>query len=343
MGHELVISTIDDVLRYVYTVEISKALDPLDSKDFLVINRRLRNAIHNVTAASEAEALRKALDRLDVDWPKLTVAQRERVLVAAKSAIRTTTIRYADLEKVFNKQGLMIVKGTREALAKTGLRLQTGLGKVDPKVLKANSKFQGNYVRDELGKRSEAFSTKARGVVDRGIREGKGREALTKDLQGEMTAWGIKRSDNYWRAIASTFDGNARSYAQLASFNEVGITAYRVEAILDKATTPYCRFLHGREFSVPIGLTHFQQASELADPTDVRYVKPWLRAGKDPEGQSVIYYKQRDGSRAQVARIEGPVSSPRFSSSISNEALAAAGITSPPYHANCRTTILPVF
>ena len=62
------------ILRDIYLVDVAKTLDPLDKDDFMSIVRRLSRALRAVAAPAAEEALRRALERLDVDWPHLPPA-----------------------------------------------------------------------------------------------------------------------------------------------------------------------------------------------------------------------------------------------------------------------------
>src|SRR5581483_6879614 len=78
----------EEILSKVYEVDVvAKALDPLDAGDFLVIVRRLSGALAGVSRAAEADALRDALETLDVDWSSLSEERRDAVIRAAKEAL----------------------------------------------------------------------------------------------------------------------------------------------------------------------------------------------------------------------------------------------------------------
>src|SRR5262245_2250562 len=76
----------EDLLRGVFRIE--KVLDPLDPRDFMLLVRRLSTALRGVARPAEEAALRRALDRLDVDWPHLSPQARSEVIRAARQALR---------------------------------------------------------------------------------------------------------------------------------------------------------------------------------------------------------------------------------------------------------------
>ena len=81
------IDAIDYLLREVYKIEVSKALNPLDDGDFLVISARLSEALRKAVAGEEGKALTAALNALDVKWTDLTTAGRGRVMTEVQSIL----------------------------------------------------------------------------------------------------------------------------------------------------------------------------------------------------------------------------------------------------------------
>jgi len=248
---------------------------------------------------------------------------------------------YFDTRKVggvLTVQGRRIAGATKKAAAKSfALNVEVSINAIDTKILDAVAFNNAAYVRDQFGVRSEAMSLKAKEVVANGLEKGLGREGLRAELQSTLGAAAAAQSANYWRTVANAFAGMARSYGNLSVYADAGVTKYRVEAILDSSTTLECRFLHGRVYEVPKAIANLEAASPVRPP-------PWLYHGKDANGDMGIYYKE-DGERQWVGRVEEdargkPDEVGRFSGAASSADLADAGIDTPPFHGNCRTTIL---
>ena len=92
-----------------------------------------------------------------------------------------------------------------------------------------------------------------------------------------------------------------RSYAQISSYAEAGIDRYRILAVMDAHTTPLCRFLNGKTFSVATALDRFDAIDALEDPEQIKAALPWGRQARDRETGEMHIYVERDGARTTVA------------------------------------------
>ncbi len=322
---------------YLALVPVRKALDPNDAGDYIRILDQLARATKGLAQPAEARALREALDVLDVDWKKLSASQRDKIVDAARAAIAKPANSVAQkISAELSHRAIDIATGTKasnEKRYKWGI--ETSLSAVDKQVLETAAKSQVNYIRDEFGRRSDKLSAKAREIVSRGLENGLGTNEIGAKLREELTE--ANRSDAYWNMISSVFANRARTYANLSSYRDAGITRFRFEAVMDERTSQGCRFLHGRTFEVKNALATMEKDDVAA--------QPWVVEGKDEEGNPILYYKEPDGSRRTVAtiaqRTQGVDAKGKFTGGMSDSALAAAGIMLPPLHANCRSTILP--
>jgi hypothetical protein len=69
-----------------------------------------------------------------------------------------------------------------------------------------------------------------------------------------------------------------------------------------------------------------------------------MRVGADSDGNQVLFY-ERGGRRRFVAQVDESAAGRadqvgRYSRALSNEGLEAAGVTVPPLHGRCRSTIV---
>jgi SPP1 gp7 family putative phage head morphogenesis protein len=213
-------------------------------------------------------------------------------------------------------------KGTAARFGMAG-----GLNRIDRKVLETIAFNQAAFVRDEFGNRAAAMGVKAKGIVANGLRRGLGREDMRAALQDGLGKFAEGRSANYWRTVGNYMANTARSYANLSAFAAAGVQQYRLEAVIDRATTPQCRWLDGKIMSVPDGMRNIEQATP-------QNVLPWLYMGPtDPQtGARPMYYKDTAGARQTVASVprQGPVTG-----GAADARLQAAGIDTPPFHGNC--------
>jgi SPP1 gp7 family putative phage head morphogenesis protein len=328
-------------------VDVSKALDPLDAGDFLVIVDRLSAELRGVTRAEEAAAMQRALQRLDVDWANLSPTGRASVVRAARQALAPVPERVLPrLDHVFEARANSIVKGSRQATVRRfELHVGADLSATDERIARFVRESQANFVRDEYGRRQERFSQRAREIVADGLERGLGQTDIVDELSTTLTTEGLQRSRAYWDVVSMAFSNRARSLTQVSAFDEARIEQFRFEAILDRVTSRVCRFFHGKVFSVPRALERFRKVERARDPEEIRDMQPFVRVGVNPEGRQILFYK-KDGRRHLVAEVDEPAdendATGTFSRSLPTDRLEAAGITLPPLHGRCRSTALPV-
>lgn len=339
----------EDILRGVFRVDIAKALDPTNPRDFLVVSQRLGNALHGIAGDAEAVALKHALDTLDVDWKKLDDAGKDAVIAAAKKHIGQAAKNVIPKAvQVYEASAQKVVNGTKENVnAKYGIGLAASFTKTDERIMHHAASSQALYIRNEYGTREERFSKLARQIVKDGIADGLDRYDIGARLKAGIGDV-VKRSDAYWQMAAGVFVNRARTYASLSSFTAGGFQRFVFQAVLDEVTTLQCRMMHGRSFSVSVAMQKYEETANLADPEDVRFTMPWLQAGKAADGTEHVYYKEKDGSKTSVASVVtntlGVKDNPgKFSPKLSDAELQARGVTVPPLHANCRSMIEPDF
>nr|WP_237078802.1 hypothetical protein [Myxococcus xanthus] len=123
----------------------------------------------------------------------------------------------------------------------------------------------------------------------------------------------------------------------MSSYAEAGVRRYRIEAVLDEATTQVCRFLHGKAFSVGEALQRFERLESLSQPEDLKQ--------ELPGGGRALLYVNRGGQETRLAEVLRSAVGTRddvgeFRSLVSDRQLAEVGVGFPPYHGLCRTTTL---
>lgn len=340
------IEAADELLRDVYRIDVTKALDPLDKRDFLVIVQRIARALHGVSREAEADALRHALDRLDVDWPNLAPAARTQVIRAARQALGGVAKQVLPrIDQVFEVEAKNVVeRSRRSAIKQFGLHLSADTTKTDDRIAKFVRESQGNFIRDEYGRRQDAFSDRARDLVASGLEKGLGRDDLVEELTSDLATAAASRSQAYWETVAMSFANRGRTYTQLAAFDDADIQRYRFEAVLDEVTSEVCRFMHGRVFSVERAMERFRDVERARDPERIQDLQPWVQVGADDAGNQVLFYERGDRRRV-VAQVDEPAVGERdevgdYSRELSTDQLEAAGVTVPPLHGRCRSTIV---
>jgi SPP1 gp7 family putative phage head morphogenesis protein len=341
------ITAAEELLRGVYRLEVAKALDPLHHGDFLVIVQRLGRALAGVSRDAEAVALRRALATLDVDWPNLSTADRDRVLGAAREVIAGAAAQVLPrVEHVFETEAKIVVATTRRAaMRRFGLRIDASTTSTDDRIAAFVRRSESYYIRDQYGRRADELGQRARDIVASGLEQGLARDDIVGDLSAALTP-ATGRSKAYWQVVATSFANRSRTYTQLAAFDEADIETFRFEAVLDSATSSICRFMHGREFSVERAMQRFAEVEAAPDPEAITHLQPWVQVGADDDGNQVLFYKRGD-RRHVVAQVdESGVGQNdqvgRYSRDLSTDELDAAGISMPPLHGNCRSSVVAI-
>lgn len=341
------------ILSSTYGVTVEKATrNPLDPVDFDRIVATLANAISGAVRGKEAAAMTAALNKLDVRWQDMTGTEIDRVIESARKSIATIpsarTIK--PVKQRLRVEGDVVMRGSRAGeigrlKASVGSQIGFDLTLGDQRVLDHMVESQSLFVRNEYGRRSAQFSAKARRIVSEQLRAGIGSDGITEILHKEMSSVGKTKS--YWNVVAGTFVNRARTYGQLASYEEAGIPRFIFEAILDEVTTDQCATLHGRVFEVAAGLDRYRQVAESNDPESVIDLQPWIRVGKDPNtGGKIMFTQNRGGGRQIVGEIvESRVgkldSVGKQRNVVSTSALQdVIGAFMPPLHGRCRSTIV---
>lgn len=333
----------DVILEGYLRAPVTKAMSLGTTRGFDRAVARLAAALRARSRSSDTAAVRAAIGVLDVDWASTTAAQRRTLIARALEASGRATAQVPrTVSAVFGPAATEVVDATRTA-ARRGqqLSIAADFNALDRRIVDHLRTSQTTYVRDEYGRRHEAFGERARRIVADGLEAGLGRADIASDLEEAARDIIAGRSSFYWETVAGSFISQGRSFAQLSAYAEAGIERYLIEAILDERTTEICRFLHGKTFTVGGGLQRFEQLE--AEPERVTELAPWVREAINPESGRKALYVERGGERVSVAEVLRSGVGSRddrgeFGRSLSERDLLDLGISFPPYHGLCRTT-----
>ena len=296
----------------------------------------------------ERDAMRAAVDVLDINWRDTTPAQRRRLVSEAMNASgRATAIIPARIQTTLGPAADEVVSATRSHGRRVhGLAIGAEFNAVDRRITAHVVRTQVNFVTDQLGRRLDGFGAEARRIVAEGLEAGLGRDDISAALQAAAQDAFVARSAFYWDVVAGAFIGNGRTYAQLSSYAEAGITRYLIEAVLDEQTTEICRYLHGKAFEVGDALRRFDALDRLDQPEDVKDAQPWVRESLDPQTDNPVLFVERGGVRTPLVEVTrsgvGAVDDRgEHGRAVSNRELMDLGVGFPPYHGLCRTTTVP--
>lgn len=340
----------DDILKKIYRVDVRKALDPLDHGDFEKICKHLADSFWKESFPLESSAYKKAIESLDVDWSGISADARHKVLDKAKSYLVPDKVIPPKLDQTIEMNAKDIyVKSKSKTILKYDLKIPSSFNQRDDKAIDFIVKSQGHYIRNAAGDRAEGWAGVARGLVQEGLENGHGSAQIAEKLASVIGVDpSMKKSEGYWNMIAMVFANRARTTSQLLSYHEAGIQVYSWESVMDEATSVQCRFMHGRKFPVHLAVASIQAVEDAGDPESIEEITPFVQFGKDG-GDKAIYYGGRGKSpRTTIAYVEhnavGQKDNPgKFSGHMGTGDLAAAGITCPPIHGRCRSTIIPDF
>lgn len=336
------------ILEKAMHVPVEKAIDPLDPRGFMRIVAQLRRSLSGIAEAEQGAALRAAMQHLDVDWRVISSEQRSAVIEAARQAIGSGAARMLPrVSQTFQIVGPRIAGESRaSSVRRFGLDIGVSLTEPDTRAIEYVRRSTSAFVTDHLGVRRDELAQGARDIVASGLEEGLGSDDIAANLAAHLGAE-IQRERAYWQVVAMAFANTARTYSQLGAFHDAGIQRYVFEAILDEVTTDVCRYYHGRSFDVGAAHRQIQQQATLENPDDVREANPWIRRGRDDDGNSILYF-ERGGDRVTVAQIDrsgvGSLDDTgAYSNGMTSEQLQTAGVPYPPLHGHCRSTIEPEF
>ncbi len=339
----------DELLGDYLRLPLGKAINLGSSAGFdravAVLAARLRRA----TGRADVDAVRDAMGVLDVDWARTTAPERRRLVSEAMAAAgRVTAVIPARIQVPLGDAAESVVAATRtQARRQQGLAIAADFNALDRRVVTHVVSSQGNFVRDEYGRRVDGFGEEARRIVAAGLEQGLGRDDIAADLERAARIALVERAPFYWEVVASSFISQGRSFAQMSSYAEAGIQRYVIEAVLDERTTHICRYLHGKTFAVADGLQRFERVEQLEQPEEIKRELPWVRESLDPETGNTRLYVDSGAGRTPLAEVTRSALGTRddrgdFRALASDGALREVGIGFPPYHGLCRTTTLAV-
>lgn len=336
----------EDLASALLGFSVRKAVDPLSPAGFLLIGQTVADKLSTAAVGAEAAAVGDVIHKLGVDWKKLSSEAATAAMNAVNKAISASyaTRVMPKIDQVLEVEGPRVMKGTKKSLVvQQKIEISGNLDQRDLAAEKAIRKSQVNFIRDASGKRVEKASAEARKLVERGVKEGLSSAQISKDLLGHF-ARSVPRPESYWRTVADSFIGRARTTSQMYAYEDADIQTFEIVAVIDEVTTDQCRFMDGKVFTVTTARAVLDAMQSLEDPEEVRYASPWIRKGRDPhDGTLRLFVPHSNGTTTTLAKIDrsGVGRSDdkgAFSDAKSNKELGKLGVPVPPFHGRCRTT-----
>ncbi len=320
-----------------------------------LVNRMSKTVTHELSGMVQP-LLKQAMEAWQdimapgVNWSDMSTEEFDQAWEVGQSFLKTAVDKGYGLAAPGIKQKIMVEltglhEGNQKYLQNVHLpRIQTAFNQVDEQVLDSIAEQSGWWIRDSAGDVSEALTKQGRNIVHEGIKNGFGREQIAKNLINGVPGMWDKYGLNYARTVAASSVSRARSYSEVSSYTEAGISHLEIMAMLDERTTDQCRALDGTIIEVAAAMAHQIEAANVPDPRDIAKVSPFLvpRRNKDT-GAKELFIHGTDTKFATINRSGQGKLDDRGSVArhMSTKALNKAGITMPPYHHNCRTMTVP--
>jgi hypothetical protein len=319
-------------------VPVSKAENPLDDGDFVLLSERFNRSLVRAVGADEDLAMAQAAEDLDVDWAGLSEAQRARAVTRAKSRILAVpaAVTAAIVLASGSRVSRVASETRRRSIKSFGLAAPLEIGGSDVEALSAILEAQGLSVLEEYDRRAELLGSIVSAEVGSGIAAGASSTDIAANIGRSVSTWHSRRSAAYWYVTAMAAIGFARTAAQLNVFSDAGVVTYEFVAVMDERTTEICQYMNGKTLSVASGVRQLRSVAASNSLDEIKSVRPWVGRGRAENGDDTLYY-QRGDARIVVANI-GPDGS--FTQGMSSEQLEEAGLLVPPLHGRCRSWII---
>lgn len=338
----------DELLVKVYGIDVIKALDPLKDKDFKVIVERLARKLANKTNPPEVAVVDAAIQSLDVDWQNLSPAQLDRVVDASNKVLGGLVPARLTGMPLIEVEAPKVVKGSRRSAKKKYKLDIPDITQRDLAVAKSVASMQANFITDATGAVVEDLTIAMRAEASLLIEQGLGSDAIAAALGAKVSAQTLGKAANYWRTVSIAFVNRARTHEQLVAYDDAKIGAYVWESIMDERTTEVCRFMDGKRFFTDNALKKFGAAEQRVKDDGGQGVKdeqPWVTITRNEDtGKREMVVRTTVGEE-RIATIDEPGFGEddkvgKYSNEAPLDRLEALGVSTPPIHGLCRSTIV---
>lgn len=191
-------------------------------------------------------------------------------------------------------------------------------------LLNSNAMFHGAYLRDTMPKLAQKIVTQAH-IDNKHLEHDERIKATTQALKeglGKLP----KKANGYWHSFSANALNNARTFALLNEFDSAeDVIAYRVKSVIDSITTNICRSLNGRVFPIKKALNVYRKFFNTQSLDEVQKLSPMVHGNQDSGFYTITGGKKKSLDASNYSK------------------LVSGGIFFPPFHFNCRSTIVAVY
>lgn len=315
--------------------------DVLDRGEFTRRLGALAASLQAILLVEERQAIREIVEILDVDWPQLNARQRGRVLRRAAVVLRN--IPQGQGRRLLGRAeaaALLMERRARQAARqRVGLAVQARPRPRDVMQAVRLAAPTPDFIEEEYERRSRAFAGSAAVVVTAALARGRDRTAITESVQSRARVF-VDRPD-YLEGVAGAVLNRSRTASLLRVYQEVGLRQYEVRSARDADVCDKCLWMDGTVIPIDQSVDLLDRVARSRRPSSIARVNPFLREGRDAEGQRIIYVPGTDGARLTLAVVERSGAGQadefgRFDRAATATRLTRIGIGPPPYHPRCR-------
>lgn len=124
-----------------------------------------------------------------------------------------------------------------------------------------------------------------------------------------------EEGDDMLQLISSLHSSRLAVWGFAAEAEVLGLTQYKLSAVLDGRTSDFCRMINGKTFEVEDARKSINEILSVENPDDVKVLQPWPKQDK-----------------ASMEELSG----------LTAQELTARGLHIPPFHPKCRTMLVRV-
>ena len=317
-----------------------RALNPLDHDDFVVLCDRLSRSLVKFVRPHETATIDEVLQDLDVDWASMSAVSQAQVIETAKHRLLGLPALLVSglIVLLTHRIGVLVEASRHRVVDQYNLAIPRTPGHADIQAASTLVSLQGLFMMAEYQRRADGLGQQITSEVADALAAGASRSDITSKVSDSVKRSQKARSDLYWAIMATAALGYARSAVQIGAFDEAGVETYEFVSDLCVNVSDICRYLHGKRFSVAKAVERLRQAEATGDPDSFKMAHPWVSSGTSDDGKDILFYRDR-GRKVTVAEIDADGG---FGAGMDTAQLEAAGLTIPPLHGNCHSSIVLV-
>ncbi|HUU33451.1 MAG TPA: hypothetical protein VMW48_05270 [Vicinamibacterales bacterium] len=319
--------------------------DVLDRGEFTTRLAALAILLQGALRDNEAKALAELRRILNRDWANIGGTARDEQLKRAAAIVANIPAdEQAELLRRLQGGAVDMERRARRAAVGQGVDAPAKLTEEEVAAAIARVAQTPEAIAGEYARRGDIFAKTAAVIIAAGVAAGLSREEIVERLTARAERAALAPA--YLQGVSAATLNRARAGSLFTTYALAGAEVYEISAVLDEKTCTKCRWMHGKRFSMSSAQALMDRASEAGTVAELAEVNPFLREGRDANGNKTIFYVH-GGERVTVATVTQDATGQTeergaFDGESSAEELTEAGIGPPPYHPLCRCTVLPV-